>query len=358
MEKVQKVSRRLVQGRYMRIKMKDYSREYRESLNEYRQIDEDGAKSELDSLYASVKGYRTSKTYRETLEFCSRFKQLAPFNAMMVQMQRPSSKYVLTAKQWMGMYGRTIIPNARPVVILSFQPVSYLYDISDTERGSEKAKSANDILDEIKHQYDTKQEVSLSDLNQLIENLAIHGIAYSDGFRAGAGYGAQILFLEKPKEVSIRISKDKKIKYNAHYLISVNETLSTGARYASIMHELGYFFCHHLVSPQSNKWWKTRYLSHSEKEFEAESVAWLTCERLNIDNPSERYLAGYLSDNLEIPQGVSVDHIIKAHNKVWELLFNDKTGKDGFLYKYDENFKKMVDGGESSSKLTKTPPNN
>ena len=325
--------------------MKDYSREYRECLNEYRQIDEDGAKSELDSLYESVRGYRTSKTYKETLEFCSRFKQLAPFNAMMVQMQRPSSKYVLTAKQWMGMYGRTIIPNARPVVILSFQPVSYLYDISDTERSSDKAKSANDILDEIKHQYDTKQEVSLSDLNQLIENLSIHGIAYTDGFRAGADYGAQILFLESPREISVRINKDKKIKYAAHYLISVNESLSVGARYASIMHELGHFFCHHLMSPQNSNWWKTRYLSHSEKEFEAESVAWLTCERLNIENPSERYLAGYLGRNLEIPQGVSVDHIIKAHNKVWEMLFNTKTAKDGFLYRYDKNFKNFVDEG-------------
>ena len=325
--------------------MKDFSREYRESLNEYRQIDEEGAKSELDSLYENVKGYRASKSYRDTLDFCSRFRQLAPFNAMMVQMQRPSSRYVLTAKQWMGMYGRTIIPNARPVVILSFQPVSYLYDISDTERGSDKAKSANDILDEIKHQYDTKQEVALSDLNQLIENLAIHGIAYTDGFRAGADYGAQILYLEKPKEISVRINKDKRIKYDAHYLISVNETLSIGARYASIMHELGHFFCHHLRSPQKSKWWETRHLSHSEKEFEAESVAWLTCERLNIDNPSERYLAGYLDNNLEIPQGVSVDHIIKAQNKVWELLFNPRTAKDGFLYKYDKNFKNLVDGG-------------
>ena len=64
--------------------MKDFSKEYRESLNYYREYEENDVKSELDSLFDSVKEYRTSQFYRDTLDFCRRFKQLAPFNAMMV----------------------------------------------------------------------------------------------------------------------------------------------------------------------------------------------------------------------------------------------------------------------------------
>lgn len=330
--------------------MKDFSKEYRESLNYYREYEENEVKSELDSLFDSVKEYRTSQFYRDTLDFCRRFKQLAPFNAMMVKLQRPSCRFVLTAAQWKKMYGRTIIPNARPVVILSFQPVSYLYDISDTELGSNKAKSDNIILEGIKHQYDTKQEVAQSDLDQLVNNLAIHGIAYTDNFRAGVSYGAQLLFLDKPREITIRLNRTNNIKYFAYYLISVNENLNPGAKYASIMHELGHFFCHHLLSPGKNKWWKPRNISHVEEEFEAESVAWLTCERLNIQNPSERYLASFLDNNSEIPKGISIDHIFKAHNKVWELLFTDKNVKEGYLYKFDDSFKRLVDQGINKRK--------
>ncbi len=49
--------------------MKDFSKEYREILNYYREYEENDAKRELDSLFDSVKEYRTSQFYRDTLEF-------------------------------------------------------------------------------------------------------------------------------------------------------------------------------------------------------------------------------------------------------------------------------------------------
>ncbi len=322
----------------------DYSQKNREKEIKYRSLNEEGAKNDLDALYEDVKIYRQSKTFKKLLDFCSHFKQLAPFNAMMVQMQRPGASYLLTASQWKRKYGRFIKADAQPIVILSYQPISYLYDISDTEVGSNTiAKKANEILENIKHQYDTKQYVAPQDVSLLMFNLGIHGIICDDKYKAGADFAAKISFLDKPKQIRICANQKKDVTYFASYEIKVNSNLNDGAKYASIMHELGHFFCHHLISPQ-NKWWERRMLTEEAEEFEAESVAWLTCERLNIENPSKEYLARYLDEHNEIPKGISMNQIFKAHNKIWELLFKVVNAKKGLLYKHDKNFKDLVNG--------------
>ena len=320
--------------------MRDYSKENKERIIDSEDFDYDRAKSELDRLFEDVRSYRTSQHFMRLMRFCREFKHLAPFNAMMVDIQRPGCRYVLTARQWKAQWHRDIKPNARPVVILSYQPISYLFDISDTESNDGFYSNDEFLLEEIKSQYDTKQAVEKYDLDVLVNNLPTLGIAYSDGFRAGGNFAAKIQLLDRPQVIQIPVSKDKTIMYTAHYLISVNETLSVGARYASILHELGHLLCHHLSPPPHTQWWKSRSLSHADREFEAEAVAWLTCERLNIENPSERYLAGYEQEM--IPENVSIDHIFKAHNEIWKLLFNQQYAKKSFLYKKDETFKDMV----------------
>jgi len=316
--------------------MKDYSYIYKDDYSS------DDARRELDILFASVKSYRSSKHYRDVLDVCRRFRYLAPFNAMMVEMQRPGSQMVLTARQWERRYKRRILPNARPVVVLTYQPVSYLFDLSDTEPIGEVATPTQKILEDIRKEYDTLQEVKKADLDLLVNNLPVLGIAYTDKFRAGNGYGARIEILQHPQKIKVPINKKTTIEYNAHYLISVNETLSTGAIYTSILHELGHFFCHHLFAAPAYKGWKLRRLTHSEKEFEAESVARVICDRLNIGNPSEKYLAGYLDEYGEIPENISVDRIFRAHNEIWKLLFERQNATNNFLFNQDEAFQKTV----------------
>jgi hypothetical protein len=46
-------------------------------------------------------------------------------------------------------------------------------------------------------------------------------------------------------------------------------------------------------------------------EFEAESVCYLLCERLGIDNPSDEYLSGYLKGQAETPQ-ISLHAVLTA----------------------------------------------
>jgi hypothetical protein len=46
-------------------------------------------------------------------------------------------------------------------------------------------------------------------------------------------------------------------------------------------------------------------------EFEAESISYLICGRLGIDNPSEEYLANYVKKQDDVPS-ISLECVMKA----------------------------------------------
>jgi len=102
---------------------------------------------------------------------------------------------------------------------------------------------------------------------------------------------------------------------NVFYQLVVNRKLSEEEKFATIVHELGHLFCGHLGSPVPDLYPSAAGLSLSEGEFEAESVTWLVCERLGIDNPSASYLSGYLGKDRQIPR-ISFETVLKAAGMV------------------------------------------
>lgn len=299
-------------------------------------------KSNLDTLFQRVKEYRKTTYYREVLDCCKKFRNLAPYNAMLVYMQRPGAQYVLNEAEWYRRFNRGINPNARPVIILvPFGPVDYLFELSDTFPIGGEGWSDEQILTELSQPFKTKWNVSEELINSLCEKCSIHAIA-CENMIAGDSYAANIRLLEKYKRWK---KVYKSVEWNMSYLIGINQKADKGEQFASIIHELGHFFCHHLSAPHNwTKTWRVRNISHSAEEFEAESVAWLICERLNIGNPSEKYLSGYLERNETIPSGVSVETIFAAFNEVWKLVRNDRSlsCRDGLLYKHDERFTTLI----------------
>jgi hypothetical protein len=295
-----------------------------------------------------VKSFRESKNFKEVLNACVRLRHLAPYNAMLVEIQRPGANYVLSEKEWRTKFDRGIKPNARPVIVLvPFGPVDFLFEINDTFPLKSKlfSKSVEDILEEIAAPYKTKHEVSDKQLNHFIEQLCYHGIALDTGFIAGADFGAQIELLKSHSHtINIPFSKDKYVRWDADYLLSVNSKAQNGECFANICHELGHLFCYHLPSPQTWKKWYVRDIPHGAEEFEAESISWLICEILGIGNPSEKYLSGYLDFNHEIPSKVSIERILSATKDVLKLCLPDKriSYRDGLLYKNCDDFKEKI----------------
>ena len=306
--------------------------------------------SKLDELWNNVIEYRKGQHFLEMMKACSRFRELAPYNAMIVQIQRPGVKYVLTAEQWRSRYGRIVKPDARPLVILvPFGPVEFVFDIGDTRpdpNQSPLASSPSDeeILNSIAEPYKTKRDVSPSMLYELICNLSVHGID-SDSFTAGSSYGAKIELRNDLNDIEIPFGKDNSVKWKASYIINVNRSAGYGESFASICHELGHLFCYHLSMPSTwnEKVWEVRNLDHKWEEFEAESVSWLVCERLGIGNPSERYLSYFADGGLScntIHSSVSIERILTATREV-ERMLKPLGYRDGLLYKHCQPFIQM-----------------
>lgn len=317
----------------------------------------------LDVLFGGVKSYRSSENFQKMLTFCGKMKQIGPYNAMLVFIQRPGATYLLTETKWAKEFDCGILPNARPVLVLiPFGPLEYLFDISDTfplNKNPELTKEFGSLMVYLKQPFATTGQFDQRYLKQVINNLKAHGIAFNPNFVAGSEYGAQLRLLSDASHPLEFKSLNFSLKYHAHYLLSVNSHAGDGETMASILHELGHFFCHHLISPPEQKeWWQSRNLPHDVMEFEAESVAWLICQRIGLQSPSERYLSGYLNANKEIPAGVSIEAIFKAADNVWKMVSTIITYDKGLLYKHDKRFKeklKTVIDSHKNSKQTQKP---
>src|SRR5689334_4758752 len=93
----------------------------------------------LDDLFLNAAKYQSTEGYQELLNFITRFHYYAPFNAMLVHIQKPGAKYVLPASRWKRDFGRTIKPAALPIVILqTMGPVMFVFDVSETEGDDSK----------------------------------------------------------------------------------------------------------------------------------------------------------------------------------------------------------------------------
>jgi hypothetical protein len=88
----------------------------------------------LDTLLTDSRLYRTTAAYKDLLDFVVRLRNFAPFNAMLLQVQKPGLTYAASAADWWTRFGRKPKDGTRPLLILwPFGPVALVYDVMDTE---------------------------------------------------------------------------------------------------------------------------------------------------------------------------------------------------------------------------------
>ena len=235
------------------------------------------------------------------MDFIKKFPKLAPYNAFLIYMQDPGSRFVAEAKVWREQYGRKIRPSAHPLVILwPFAPVHFVFDIEDTY--------GQPVPDDVLFPYRTRGFLERSRYEQILRNLEHHGITYrEDDLRAGqAGY---------IRRTGTENHRKNPSKYRVTYTLTVNKKHSIEEKFATIAHELGHIYCGHLGSPDPS-WCPERDFSDVKIfEFEAECISWLVCERAGIYSPSEKYLSNYLDENEIIPP-ISLENVLKAAGKI------------------------------------------
>ena len=256
----------------------------------------------LDDLFLKSSIYRNSSDYFNLLEFINRFPKLSPFNAFLIHTQNSGVKVVLTASQW-SKYGRVINQYARPLVILvPFGPVSFVYDIADTE--------GEPVPPSLLNPFATLGKFDGDIFQRCIRYCEMDGIKYIENTMhiSNAGFAKNT---------------------NGEFSVTINHSYHQNEKYSTLIHELAHIFCGHLGINDSS-WWKSRkFLSHETVEIEAESVSFLVCKRIGLKTTSEAYLSNYISNHKKIPP-ISFDTILTVSGYIEQMgtkLFRSKQKK-------------------------------
>ncbi len=306
---------------------------------------------DIDELVHRTVTYRNSQKFHDMISYVGMMPYLAPYNAMLVDLQKPGTKIAFSISRWRDKYGRRPTINATPFIILvPFGPVQAIYDYESTEmiEGMEwKNKAKMELIEEWCNTLNkTNGHLDKQKWDMLLNNLPVYGIDIDNSFRAATTYGGYLRKFRQRDEyranLKIPFAYDKKegetyyMTARARFIISINGTQSLEAKFHTLCHELGHLFCRHRFYDDTKCG-----LTHKEKEFEAETVAWIVCKRHGVMNPSEEYLATY-SRNGEIPE-CSLDMIMKAVTEIEKMIRDDMKVKDALWYKHDNDFKKEVD---------------
>ncbi len=276
--------------------------------------DRGAERSLLADLLASSRLYHTGKDYLDLLNFVSRLRNFAPFNAMLLQVQKPGLTYAASAWDWETRFNRAIKEGARPLVILwPFAPVAFVYDVLDTEGDPLPADAAQT--------FHAIGPVTDAAIQQHIRRLSTHGI-HVERTPYGDAHAGSIRVVRKPK--------DKKDKPDYQLRINANHDLSV--QFVTVAHELGHLFLGHLGPDEYLKIAVRSRPDLAQRELEAESLAYLVCKRHGVGSKSESYLADYVANHTTL-DSLDLDTLFKAAGQVEttlgiaaETLFKPKLG--------------------------------
>ncbi len=246
--------------------------------------DQSSARSLLDQLLADSKVYKSTDSYKALLAFVIRLRNVAPFNAMLLQLQKPGLTYAASAHDWRSRFKREVKDDARPLLILwPFGPVATVYDVLDT---FDPQNPEQECLPENIASFFAAGEITKERMKGFEKALAKKKIElrWVDQGDASAG---QIQLSNSGKE-----DKDKR------YLIKVNRNHNPAVQFTTLAHELGHLFLGHLGPNKLLSAPKRSSLPHATREIEAESVAYLVCERNGVKTKSETYLADFVTKGL------------------------------------------------------------
>jgi len=234
----------------------------------------------LDQLLTESRLYKSGKDYQHLLDFVSGFPQFAPFNAMLLQIQKPGLSFAASAYEWKRLFKRTIKLDARPLLIMwPFSPVALVYDVMDTE-GEELPQ---DVF-----AFYARGEINDKKLNSFRDIMKKINIQW-DCIDAGDYKAGSIMVIDRADP------KDKKGRNR--YRMGINRNHQPAVQFATLAHELAHLFLGHLgtdkhlnISDRSN-------LRHDQEEIEAESVAYLVCKRNGVEPGSAKYLSAFVDES-------------------------------------------------------------
>lgn len=287
-------------------------------LGRHEPVTAEMAKQSIDDLVADALRYRGSKAYQDLLRFMGRFRRYSPFNALLIHAQIEGAAFVAPAHRWSSKYGRRVKPGERPVVVLQpFGPVMFVFDVSQTE----PEPGAPALPDGFANPFAMSPMRGVqSALDWSVENAKADGVRVhmvsSGSLSAGcisvapSGMVQRVMVKRRPPE-----SRDVPVRFETE----VNRSFTPTERYATVAHELAHLYCGHLGSRKPDPWPDRKGVKDDVAEFEAESAAYVACQRIDDAAKMPPHLAQYLASRPEVPTGISLERVAAAAGLIVEM---------------------------------------
>lgn len=228
----------------------------------------------IDQLIAATKLYDSSEAIEALFSFTINLREFAPFNAMLLHIQKPGLTHAATAHDWWHRFGRVPKKGTRPLLVLRTKgPVDFVFDILDTE-GRDVPVDA----------------FAFPTFGNLRDN------RFSEFMRAVARERIDLVVLDPGDGQAgwIRLLAESKAKTGKNvYQLAYNRNHAAPTRFVTVAHELAHLYLGHLGSDAGRRVPDRRDTPHALMEVEAEMVAYLVAMRNGLKPRSESYLANY-----------------------------------------------------------------
>lgn len=263
-------------------------------------LETEAARTLLDQLLADSRLYRAGKDYRALLDFVVRLRNFAPFNALLLQVQKPGLLYAASRLDWLERFNRTVKDKARPLLILwPFGPVALVYDVADTE---------GDPLPNGVSAFAAQGSMNATVLKGYAAKMGKKHITWTE-VDSGDGDAGSIKVVLRATKPGLPTS----------YQMTVNRNHDANVKFATATHELGHLFLGHLGKDAHLNVPERPPLHHSQRELEAESLSYIVCARNGVHSESESYLSAHVKSDTTVDQ-IDLYQVMRAAGQVETLL--------------------------------------
>lgn len=247
----------------------------------------------IDQLIAATKLYDSSEAIQKLVEFTIRLREFAPFNAMLLHIQKPGLTHAATARDWWTRFGRVPKEGARPLLVLRMKgPVDFVFDILDTE--------GKDLPDGA-FSFPTLGNLTDARFSELLQPVRKEKIVITE-LDAGDSHAGWIRLLEWSNAQ----------KGKNRYELAYNKNHMAATRFVTVAHELAHLFLGHLGEDRGRRIPDRSATFNASMEVEAEMAAYLVAKRNGLQPRSESYLRSYQG----ALSGINLYAITRAANAV------------------------------------------
>ena len=269
-----------------------------------------------EKIEKGVQKYLNSDNYKILLKTMSKFHSYSLNNQLLILSQMPTATCVAGFSTWHKSFNRTVNKGEKGIKILCPVPVHFTTEVTinkDTPDEQKVEKAINYNMYRVGYVFDESQT------SQIEGKPVIEFNPCKELDSSVNDYKHILSSLESIADVPVRfdeIEGDAKGYYDKQFNeIVIQNNMSESQTIKTLTHELAHSLLHNPEREENLKA-KGIKLSRSDKELEAESVAFIVCDTLGIDTSDYSY--PYIGTWME--ESSVMDHFESIRNAANQII--------------------------------------